>query len=185
MNSYSTLNTIYIFITFISVISLIILIIIILKSPTYTTKWTLFQLCIAALGYSIATLPTILVYGDDILEKAPMSTICEVQCRAILFFFYPLFLYSIVLPFYLCGILNRNSRLEKKSFLTLNVLIWGFSICYTCFVVIISHHDNENRGVITTTLYCETRIKEQWYYYWIYQFFTTSIAFIATMLTRK
>ncbi|GBC43147.2 uncharacterized protein OCT59_028047 [Rhizophagus irregularis] len=158
--------------------------IVIIKSPSYLTKWTLFQLCIAALGYSISTLPSILIYGDNLLEKAFTSNLCMIQFRVASFFFYPLNLLPIELSFYFYGLLKPklDLNIEKKWFWTLTSITWILSLFYNSLILIITRND-ENGGIIATRFYCEAyKVTNNWNHFWVYQFIV-SIFLVATIIS--
>src|SRR5690348_5472624 len=113
---YSLLSIIYVSFNLTSIITVILLMLIILKSPSYLTKWTLFQLCLAILGNTAFSILTILNYGDNTLHEAFNQTICIVQQKSMIFFFYPIHLLPNVLVFYLWfGVINLNLNIEKSS----------------------------------------------------------------------
>jgi hypothetical protein len=175
MYKYSIESIIFISISIVNILSLLILMLVILKSPSYLTKWTLFQLCIAALGYSISTLPSILLYGDNLLDKAFTTSLCKIQFRVASFFFYPLNLLPIELSFYFYGLLKQKLDLdiEKKWFWTLTSIIWIVSLFYNSLILSVSR-DDENGGIMVTKLYCEAyKVTNNWNHYWVYQFIVT------------
>ncbi|GES95824.1 hypothetical protein GLOIN_2v1882501 [Rhizophagus clarus] len=166
--------------------SLLTLMLIIIKSPSYLTKWTLFHLCIAALGYSISTLPSILLYGNNLIEKAFTTRLCIIQFRVTYFFFHALNLLPIQLSFYFYGLLKQklDLNIEKKWFWTITPAIWLLSLFYNSLILIISNGD-ENGGIMVTKLYCEAyKVSGNWNHYWAYQL-TLSIFLIATIISIR
>src|SRR3954447_22188473 len=184
MNSYSTYSIIFISISLISIVSLITLVIILVRSPACLTKWTLFQLCIAALGYSVSTLPTILIYGDDILTQAFTTNLCKIQFRVTLFFSYPLTLIPIALSFYLHGLLNHNLDVENKWFWTFTTITWILSLLYSSLILFVTRND-ENEGVMVSRLYCHAyKVAGKRRHYWVYQL-VSGIFIISIIFSRK
>nr|CAG8510998.1 3068_t:CDS:2 [Entrophospora candida] len=155
---------------------------IILKSPSYLTKWTLFQVCLALLGSSISSILKLLTYGDDYdnLDRALNQPICIAQQKISVFFFYPLYLLPSVLTFHLWfGLIKMNPNIEKAHFWTLTMSIWGFACIYTTIVVIVSGL-NENWGVMVTRFVCEAYdFSSTWYLYWPVQLIVGLLAFVS------
>ncbi|CAG8601470.1 8069_t:CDS:2, partial [Acaulospora morrowiae] len=60
----------YISIQSLSILLSLSLVIIFLRSPPFVTKWTIIQICISVLGYSIFSLPSLMIYGDQVQSKA-------------------------------------------------------------------------------------------------------------------
>ncbi|CAH1757816.1 17239_t:CDS:2 [Entrophospora sp. SA101] len=161
---------------------MLLLIGIILKSPSYLTKWTLFQVCLALLGSSISSILKLLTYGDDYdnLDRALNQPICIAQQKLSVFFFYPLYLLPSVLTFHLWfGLIKMNSNIEKAHFWTLTMSIWGFACIYTTIVVIVSGL-NENWGVMVTRFVCEAYdFSSTWYLYWPVLLIVSLLAFVS------
>src|SRR6266536_2330338 len=119
MSSYTIPSLTFLLSNFSSMILSILLIVILLKSSSYLTKWTLFQTCLAALGYSLFSVLKVLKYGDNSREAFDQP-ICIIQQKLMMLFFYPLYLLPNVLTFYLwVGIINFNLSIEKTYFWTL------------------------------------------------------------------
>ncbi|CAJ0831705.1 8386_t:CDS:10 [Entrophospora sp. SA101] len=164
--------------------SIILLILVLLKSPSHSTKWTIFQLCLAVLGNSIFSVLTILKYGDNILEALD-KPICIIQQKLSNLFFYPLYLFPCVLAFYLwSGTVNSNSEVENNHFWTFTILIWGFSFIYSSTVLTISRFE-DNWGVVATNLSCEGtyNFRSKRYLDWLFQGITLTIASISLFFT--
>src|SRR5436190_1572062 len=102
MSKYSLAAIIFIILNIISLILLTYLIIKLYISSNHFTKYTQLQLFIAAWGYTLGLLPTIIKYGDDIFDKAfeTRVSICLIQQIISLFFLYPLHLFPVILGFY-------------------------------------------------------------------------------------
>src|SRR5688572_28333427 len=101
MPAYSPSVISFIVIQCISLILVLCLIIIILKSKSFFTKWTLFQICIAAFGSGLTSLPVIIMYGDELIDRAFETPLCIILQKVSLFFLYPLQFFSCALAYYL------------------------------------------------------------------------------------
>src|SRR5436190_2115900 len=101
MHKYSPAAIIYILLNVISLLLLTVIIIKLYISPNHFTKYTQLQLFMAAWGYTLGSLPTIIKYGDDITNSAfeARISICTIQQITTLFFFYPLHIFPVVLGF--------------------------------------------------------------------------------------
>ncbi|GES95750.1 hypothetical protein GLOIN_2v1705497 [Rhizophagus clarus] len=158
MHKYSPTAIAYISLNIISLSLLTFIIIKLCMLPNYFTKYTQFQLFVASWGYMIGCLPTIIKYGDDVINKAfetQTSSICVIQQMISLFFFYPLHIFPVILGFYMWNAIeNQNIKIEKKYFWTFSILIWCFTICYNVF----SLADGYQKNILVTPLLCFTAI---------------------------
>ncbi|GBB96809.1 hypothetical protein RclHR1_02840006 [Rhizophagus clarus] len=181
MTTYSTVAVLYIFLQIISLILLIYLIYTILKSNPYFTKWTLFQVCIAAFGNGLTNLPLIIIYGDDLVNRAFESPLCIVLQKTQLFFLFPFEFFSCILSFYLWyALVKKDLNIEKKCFRYVSVIVWIYSTVYNGILLKFAVKET-NWGVYASNLNCRTsRIVQSFYGYVI----TTSIlAFLAFLMS--
>jgi len=181
MPEFSPLAILYICIHLISLCLLSILVYIILKTGSYITKWTLFQLCICLFILGLSSLPTIIMYGDSLQERALDSPLCIIQNKIITFIYCPLKFLPVALCIYLWFAVARfNYNLEQKYFWYLSGLIWAITI----FVNVLGFRGNskqKNWGVQTGSLFCESVATEtEWFGYIIP---TSALAIITVMVT--
>ncbi|CAG8614277.1 uncharacterized protein OCT59_016650 [Rhizophagus irregularis] len=129
--SYSLEAIFYITLQSISILLLLYLVFNILKSKSSFTKWTLFQLCISALGDELTNLPPIIIYGDNLLERANETPLCIILQKISSYFLYPLEFFSLTLTFYLWhALITQKLDIEKKCFVYISGMIWGYTTIY-------------------------------------------------------
>ncbi|CAB4397923.1 hypothetical protein RhiirA5_420758 [Rhizophagus irregularis] len=129
--SYSLEAIFYITLQSISILLLLYLVFNILKSKSSFTKWTLFQLCISALGDELTNLPPIIIYGDNLLERANETPLCIILQKISSYFLYPLEFFSLTLTFYLWhALITQKLDIEKKCFVYISGMIWVYTTIY-------------------------------------------------------
>ncbi|CAG8560474.1 7661_t:CDS:2 [Funneliformis mosseae] len=134
MHKYSTSAIIYISLNVLSLLLSTFLIVKLYVSPNHFTKYTQFQLFVASWGYTVGLTPTIINYGDDLMNKAYDTQICIIQQMISLIFLYPLYIFPVILGLYIWHAAeNRNIKIEKKYFWIISSLIWCFAVCFNVF----------------------------------------------------
>ena len=157
MHKYSPSAIIYILLNLLSLLLLTFIIIKLYISPNHFTKYTQLQLFVAAWGYTLGSLLTIIKYGNDIINDVfeAQISICTIQQIVSLIFFYPLHIFPIALGFYIWNAIEkRNILVERKYFWTFSSFIWCLSICYNVFSFA-DGYENDNFGVRVTPLLCK------------------------------
>jgi hypothetical protein len=180
---YSLVAIFYILIQLISIILLIILIYSLLKSEPHFTKWTLFQLCISTLGNGISALPPIIMYGDQLIERAFETPVCLISNKFCSFTFYPMQFFPLFIAFYLWYALNKGKAdIEKKCFFWVTTLVWTFSLIYNILDTLMSMKE-KHWGVVVTILHCKRSQNKSSFY--TYTVPTSILAFVALIMTCR
>ncbi|KAG9294362.1 hypothetical protein G9A89_001867 [Geosiphon pyriformis] len=164
MPSYSTPVILYILLQFLNLALLSILITMILRTKAYFTKWTLFQLCFSTFFEQLSGLPSILIYGDTLRERAYETPICIIQQKVALFFFPSFQMFPAVLAFYLWWALyKRDTEIEKKSFRYIFGGIWGYTVISCCIRWSIES-SKEHWATEVNRLFCRpaSNMKQNW-----------------------
>ncbi|CAG8688288.1 11399_t:CDS:2 [Funneliformis caledonium] len=155
MHKYSTSAIIYISLNVLSLLLSTFLIVKLYVSPNHFTKYTQFQLFVASWGYTVGLTPTIINYGDDLMNKAYDTQICIIQQMISLIFLYPLYIFPVILGLYIWHAAeNRNIKIEKKYFWIISSLIWCFAVCFNVFSFA-DGYEKKNFGVRATPLLCK------------------------------
>ncbi|GES86195.1 hypothetical protein GLOIN_2v1837983 [Rhizophagus clarus] len=129
--TYSLEAIFYIILQSISILLLLYLIFNILKSKSFFTKWTLFQLCISTLADELTNLPPIIIYGDNLLGRAHETPLCIILQKISSYFIYPLEFFSLTLTFYLWhALITQKPDIEKKCFIYVSGLVWVYTTIY-------------------------------------------------------
>lgn len=131
------------------------LIIFLYKSPYYFTKATLMQLLVSTWGITISSIPSLLIYGNDLKTSGYRSSICIIQQKFAFFFFYPLhfFFVSLVICLYK-GAVKKYLLIEQDWFWYYSCVIWCFSACLSVFSFAVDIEDS-NYGTIASSLVCK------------------------------
>lgn len=168
MPEYSPLVVLYITTHLISLILLSILVFLILKTGSFITKWTLFQLCICLFILGLSSLLTVIIYGDSMKDKALDTPLCIIQNKIILLIYCPLKLFPGALCIYLWfAVARSNYSIEQNYFWYFSGVIWVTTIC----VNIVGFRENrkeKNWGVIPGEFFCKsTPSNTVWLFYLI------------------
>ncbi|RIA88617.1 hypothetical protein C1645_774536 [Glomus cerebriforme] len=156
MSKYSPVIIFYIILQSISLLLLSILIFLLLRSKPHFAKWTLFQLFISAFGNGFAALPPIIMYGDDLINRAFETPICIIANKIANNSLYPLESFSLVIAFYLWHVLvTHRLDIEKKCFWYISGVIWIYSIVFNIFEMLKSSKQ-EHWGVNVSILNCKS-----------------------------
>ncbi|CAG8616555.1 768_t:CDS:2 [Ambispora leptoticha] len=155
MTTYSAPVILYIVLELIGALLLMFLMTQIVKTKGYFTKWTLLQLCISAFLNQLPNLPPILLYGDQLKERAFESPLCIIVQKIGQFFFYPLQLFGSTLTFYLCYALARNDfMIERRHCRWVSIAIWGLNSIYQAVKLGLSSR-SDHWDVDVNRLYCK------------------------------
>ncbi|RIA94079.1 hypothetical protein C1645_760883, partial [Glomus cerebriforme] len=158
-----------------------ILIYSLLKSEPHFTKWTLFQLFVTSWFNSIAALPPIIFYGDELMKRAFETPLCLISNKVSAFTLYPMQFFPLFIAFYLWYALSRRrGDIEKKCFLWVTAVIWLFTIAFSIFDMLMSFHE-KNLGVVVTPLHCKRSLSTNTFYG--YTLPTACLALIAFIMT--
>ncbi|GES86436.1 hypothetical protein GLOIN_2v1790081 [Rhizophagus clarus] len=178
---YPLVAIFYILIQLISIILLIILIYSLLKSEPHFMKWTLFQLFISAIGNGISALPPIIMYGDQLIERAFETPVCLISNKISAFTLYPMQYFPLFIAFYLWYALNkRKTDIEKRCFIWVSTSVWAFSLIYNTIDTLMSMKE-KNLGIVVTILHCKRSQDRSTFY--TYTVPTSMLALITFMLT--
>ncbi|RHZ88438.1 hypothetical protein Glove_22g165 [Diversispora epigaea] len=162
MPTYTQLQIFYLSLHFISIFLTLLLIIYLFRSKPFITKWTLIQISLSLLGFSIFTISSLIIFGDQI-EFEASNELCSVFAKITTFFLYPVISFSSVLSCYLWFlIVKANLNLENATLRYISAIIWGWSLVYVLFMIIMTR----NERTIATVIYCKLQVK--WYNYYIY-----------------
>ncbi|RGB36902.1 hypothetical protein C1646_741491, partial [Rhizophagus diaphanus] len=164
---YSLVAIFYILLQLVSIILLIILIYSLLKSEPHFMKWTIFQLFVAAIGNGFSALPPIIIYGDELMERAFETPICLISNKITAFTFYPMQFFPLFIAFYLWYALNKGKAdIEQKCFIWVSSFVWAFSLIFNTIDTIMSMNE-KNWGVVVTVLHCHSSfiLYKQWKYH--------------------
>lgn len=177
--SYSLEVIFYIILQSISILLLLYLVFNILKSKSSFTKWTLFQLCISALGDELTNLPPIIIYGDNLLERANDTPLCIILQKISSYFLYPLEFFSLTLTFYLWhALITQKLDIEKKCFIYVSGMIWGYTTIYNGVLL----RNIGKNDILVSNLSCNKISKSSLVYYG-YIIPTTILVFCAILLS--
>ncbi|CAB4476731.1 unnamed protein product [Rhizophagus irregularis] len=175
---YSLIAIFYILLQLVSIILLIILIYSLLKSEPHFMKWTIFQLFVAAIGNGFSALPPIIIYGDELMERAFETPICLISNKITSFTFYPMQFFPLFIAFYLWYALNKGKAdIEQKCFLWVSTFVWAFSLIFNIIDTIMSMNE-KNWGVVVTVLHCKRSQRSSFYAYTIPTSILALVAFI-------
>jgi hypothetical protein len=158
------------------------LIFIILKTGSFITKWTLFQLCICVFILDLSSLPSLIIYGNDLNAN---SLLCIIQTKIMFFIYYPLELFPAVLSIYLWFAVARfDYNLERKFFWHFTGLIWVLTIILNIVDYIITRKE-ENWGVEVGVLFCIEDHHKRFRYSVILTLILTITSIIFTGIVEK
>jgi hypothetical protein len=186
MPKYSPIVILYIILQLISLLLLTILMFLLFKSKSHFAKWTLFQLFISAFGNGLSALPPIIMYGDELVNRAFDSPICIITNKISNTTLYPLELFSLVIAFYLWHVLvTHRVDIEKKCFWYVSGAIWLYTIIYNTFELL--HSSKQiNWAVSVSPLNCKSN---KWSVnlisFYGYVIPSSIIAFIVAIMTCK
>jgi hypothetical protein len=177
--SYSLEAIFYIILQSISILLLLYLVFNILKSKSSFTKWTLFQLCISALGDELTNLPPIIIYGDNLLERANETPLCIILQKISSYFLYPLEFFSLALTFYLWhALITQRLDIEKKYFVYVSGMIWIYTTIYNGILLRYIEKDD----ILISNLSCN-KIGKNILVYYGYIIPTTILVFCAILIS--
>ncbi|CAG8533798.1 2610_t:CDS:2 [Ambispora gerdemannii] len=129
MPSYTGLQFLYMLLQLLNVLLLVFLITTILKSKAYFTKWTLFQICVCTFFEQVSGLPTLLVYGTEIQQRAYDTSICIIQQKVASFFMIPFQVLPAILIFYLWfALVKNNTDIEQNYGQYISGVVWLLTI---------------------------------------------------------
>ena len=183
MTGYFLIISLYIITQIISLLLLALLIILLLRTKSHFTKWTLFQLFISAFGNGISALPPIIMYGDDLINRAFDSPACLISNKISASTIFPLETFPLVIAFYLWHVLVMNRLdIEKKCFWYVSGAIWLYNIVYNVINLLYSRQ-YPNWGIRVTTFNCKASVLTLSYYGTLIP--TTMIVVITIILACK
>lgn len=163
MPTYSIPQILFISFHILSSSLIIILIIIFYRRKSFITKWTLIQICLTILGFSIFTIPSVIFYGDKIISEAPSSQFCSIATKIAMFFHYPIVLFPSVLSCYLWFlVVKSNVNLENDTLRWVSAFIWSVSLVYLLSTLILTR----NERTVVTFMYC--KLKNNWFNYYTF-----------------
>ncbi|GBB98904.1 hypothetical protein RclHR1_03360001 [Rhizophagus clarus] len=169
MPEYSPLVILYICIHLISLLLLSFLVFLIVKTGSYITKWTLFQLCLCLFVLGLSSLLTIIIYGNSLGDKAlNIPLLCIVQNKIIVLIYCPLKLFPGALCVYLWfAVARSNYTIEQTWFWYISGAIWVTTICVN-IVGLRENSKEKDWGVIPGEFFCKsTPSKTVWLFYLI------------------
>lgn len=186
MLKYSPLIIFYIILQLISLLLLTILIFLLFKSKSHFAKWTLFQLFISAFGNGFSALPPIIMYGDELIDRAFDSPFCIIANKISNCTLYPLQLFSLVIAFYLWHVLvTHRLDIEKKCFWYVSGAIWLYTIIYN-IIELSRSSKQKNWGVNVSPLNCKsTKWSINLASFYAYVIPSSILTFIAAIMTCK
>ncbi|CAB4405433.1 unnamed protein product [Rhizophagus irregularis] len=184
MLKYSPIIIFYIILQLISLLLLTILIFLLFKSKSHFAKWTLFQLFISAFGNGFSALPPIIMYGNELVDRAFDSPLCIIANKISNNTIYPLELFSLVITFYLWHVLvTHRLDIEKKCFWYVSGAIWLYTIIFN-IIEISRSSKQKNWGVKVSPLNCKAT---DWSInlgsFYAYVIPTSMITFIVAIMT--
>jgi hypothetical protein len=183
MPTYSLVTVSFILIQIMSSTLSLCLLTIILKSKPYFTKWTLFQACLSSFICGLTSLPLILIYGDELENRALETPFCLILQKVSLFFLYPLEYFSCALAIYLWyALVKHNLDIEKRSLKYVSCVIWIFTIIFNA-IIIDSSSREENWGILPGPLTC--KLSNNFISIYGYIVSTSILDFIAVVLSCK
>ncbi|CAG8604338.1 2899_t:CDS:2 [Ambispora gerdemannii] len=167
MPEYSPPTIVFIFLTSTCILLTSSLLIIILKSKSYFGKWTLFQLTLCSLIENLANLPAVLVYGNDLQDRAFETPLCIIQQKISGFFFSQFQIFPAVLSFYLWWALIRNdTEIEKKCLRYVSGALWFYAFGNNIVRIILLRNE-EHWGVVARRFNCSAIVTEASWLAWL------------------
>jgi hypothetical protein len=134
-------------------------------------------------GNGFASLPPIIMYGDELINRAFESSVCIISNKIANSSLYPLEFFSLVIAFYLWHVLVTDRLdIEKKYFWYISGAIWLYTIIYNIFELLNSSK-YENWGVKVSVFNCKLNMLKVNFYGYVVP--TTMIAFITIIMTCK
>ncbi|CAG8523907.1 18606_t:CDS:2 [Acaulospora morrowiae] len=126
MPTYSTITILHMTLQIISSLLLIILLYSVITSKHHFTKWTLFQLCIAAFVNNTSRLLYTLIHGNnDYFDKSPTQLTIRMVGS---FMFFPLMVLPSVLAFYLWyALVKGDMTIEKRCIYYVSAVTWMYA----------------------------------------------------------
>ncbi|CAG8555636.1 17795_t:CDS:2 [Funneliformis caledonium] len=121
----------------------------------------MFQMLLSAFGNGLSALPPIIMYGDDLNDRAFESSVCVISSKLANFTLYPLEFFALTIAFYLWhALVKKRLDIEKRTLIYFSGAIWGFTIIYNIFEMARSSQ-KENWGVRTSLLNCKKTFSMQ------------------------
>ncbi|CAG8452977.1 6644_t:CDS:2 [Diversispora eburnea] len=162
MPTYTPSQIFYLSLHFTSIFLILVLNIHLFRSKPFITKWTLIQICLSLLGYSLFAISSLVIFGDRI-QSEDSEELCSILAKLTTFFHYPVITFTSVLSCYLWFlIVKTNLNLEKVTLRWISAMIWGWSLVYLLFIIIMARDER----MVKTTMYCKLQVK--WYNYYVY-----------------
>jgi len=134
------------------------------------------------LSYELFSIISLIIYGDDLIDKAfnTSPSICIIQYKIALFFFYPVCIFPAILVFYQWYAISKDSlNVENSCFWYSIICTWSGSFIYAVVNAFLSRNE-KNWGTMATRLYCQAwNVKEKWYVFYVYVIIVGSLSFIS------
>ncbi|KAG9294363.1 hypothetical protein G9A89_001868 [Geosiphon pyriformis] len=122
---------------------------------------------VKSLQNSFAGLPSILIYGDSLKERAFETPLCIIQERIAGFFYYQFLIFPAVLSFYLWYALVKNdTEIENKCIRYVSSTIWLYGAAYH-FGEWLGVRNEKNWGVQANRLTCVTNSSGKYWIAWV------------------
>ena len=179
VHGYSPLIILFICMQLISLLLLLNLMYIILDTAPFF-KRTLLQFCICTFLVGLLSLPLIIIYGNDLQEKAFDTPLCIMQNKISGFLYSPLKMLPAILSIYLWLETYFNDNIEQKYFWHFTGGIWGLAILINIIGLIIDSK-KKDWGAQAGVLFCKQSPSK--FVWWSYIIPTSIMTFMSIIIT--